>query len=326
MFFLHVNIDLGSANIRLSIDGKIVVDEPSLVVLDCNSSHVKAIGRKALELADKPLSAISAVYPIKRGRICDFSLAEALLRFYVRQLAGMRRIKACAVLSASADSVDEVCWRQLLNCVGAVSCEFIPAPLSAVRGLGLDTKEPKGQMIVDIGAGKTEVSVLCGEEIITSSSASIGGNDFSSEISGVLRRHYTISVPSSVVESVKNGLASAVPLEVPKEMKVNGFDFVSGMPCERSISSSVISSCLSGPLRDITRIIQDVMLETPCELSADLVDSGIILIGGGSKLGGLSAFLEKHFSIPVRLADTPQYCSISGCNLLLTPSSQISQS
>ncbi|MGM9998070.1 MAG: rod shape-determining protein [Candidatus Bruticola sp.] len=324
MFFLPVNIDLGSANIRLSIDGKIVVDEPSLVVLDCNSGRVKAIGRRALELADKPLSALSAVYPIKRGRICDFSLAEALLRFYVRQLAGMRRIKACAVLPASADSVDKVCWKQLLNCVGAVSSEFISAPLSAMRGLGLDVKEPKGKMIVDIGAGKTEVSVLCDGEIITSACANVGGNDFSVEISGVLRRHYTIAVPNSTVESVKNSLASAVPLDVPKEMKVNGFDLVSGLPCERSISSSVIGSCLSAPLKDIARIIQDVMLETPCELSADLIDSGIVLIGGASKMNGLSAFFEKHFSIPVKLADKPQYCSISGCGTLLSSLSEIS--
>ena len=316
MFFLHVNLDVGSANLRLSIDGKVVVDEPSLVAVDCNSGHVKAIGREALELVDKPLSAINAVYPIKRGRIRDFSLAEALLRFHLRKLAGARRIKALVNLPASAGNVDKVCWKQLLDCVGVVSCNFVPASLSAALGAGVDMELPGGCLIVDIGSDKTDTAVLSSNEVIVSASANVGSNDFSLEISRVLRRQYNIAVSSSVIEALKKNIASAVSLEVPREMKVSGFDLVSGLPCERLISSSVISSCLARPLADIARAIQDVMLETPCELSADLVDSGLILVGGGAQTAGIDKFLQEHFSIPVKVASDPQYCSVLGSSLV----------
>lgn len=314
MFFLHVNLDVGSANLRLSVDGKIVVDEPSLVAVDCNSGHVKAIGREALELVDKPLSAIAAVYPIKRGRIRDFSLAEALLRYYLRKLAGSRRIKALVNLPVSASNVDKICWKQLLDCVGAVSCNFVPASLSAAWGAGVDMELPGGCLIVDIGNDKTDTAVLSSNEIIVSASANVGSNDFSLEIARVLRRQYNISVSGSVIETLKKNLSSAMPLEVPREMKVSGFDLVSGLPCERSISSSVVSSCLVRPLNDIARAIQDVMLETPCELSADLVDSGLILVGGGAQTAGIDRFFQEHFSIPVKIADDPQHCVILGSN------------
>lgn len=314
MFFLHVNLDFGSANLRLSIDGKVIVDEPSLVAVDCNSGHIKAVGNAALDLADKPLAALSTVYPIRRGRIRDFSLAEALLRFHLRKLPKTRRIKARVALPASVGSVDRICWQQLFNCVGAVSCNFVPSPLAAALGAGADMDLPGGILLVDIGNGKTEVSVLSANEIIVSATANVGSGDFSAEIARVLRRQYNISVSENVVETLKKNLASAVPLEVPKEMKINGFDLVSGLPCERLVSSSVINSCLARPLNDIVRAIQDVMLETPCELSADLVDSGILLVGGGAQIVGIDKFLQGYFSIPVKLADNPQYCSVLGCS------------
>lgn len=314
LFFLHVNLDLGSANFRLSIDGKVIVDEPSLVAVDCNSGHIKAVGRAAFDLADKPLSALSTVYPIKRGRIRDFSLAEALLRFHLRKLPKTRRIKALVTLPASASSVDKICWQQLFDCIGSVSCRFVPSTLAAALGAGVDMDLPGGILLVDIGDGKTDISVLSANEIIVSATANVGSGDFSSEIARVLRRQYNISVSESVVETLKKNLTSAVPLEVPKEMKVNGFDLVSGLPCERLVSSSVINSCLIRPLNDIARAIQDVMLETPCELSADLVDSGIILVGGGALTAGIDKFLQEYFSIPVKLADDPQHCSVLGCS------------
>ncbi len=314
MFFLHVNLDFGSANLRLSIDGKVIVDEPSLVAVDCNSGHIKAVGRAALDLADKPLAALSSVYPIKRGRIRDFSLAEALLRFHLRKLSKARRIKARVTLPASVGSVDKICWQQLFDCLGAVSCNFVPSPLAAALGAGADMDLPGGILLVDIGDGKTEVSVLSANEIIVSATANVGSGDFSAEIARVLRRQYNVSVSESVVETLKKSLASAIPLEVPKEMKINGFDLVSGLPCERLVSSSVINSCLARPLNDIVRAIQDVMLETPCELSADLVDSGILLVGGGTQTAGIDKFLQDYFSIPVKVADNPQYCSVLGCS------------
>ena len=316
LFFLHVNLDLGSANLRLSVDGKIVVDEPSLVAVDCNSGHVKAVGRTALDLADKPLSALSTVYPVRRGRIRDFSLAEALLRFYLRKLSKTRRVKALVALPTLASSVDKICWKQLFDCIGAVSCNFVPSSLAAALGTGIDMELPGGILLVDIGHGKTEVSVLSAGEVIISSSANVGSGDFSSEIARVLRRQYNISVSENAVEFLKKNLASAVPLEVPREMKVNGFDLVSGLPCERLVSSSVINSCLVRPLNDIARAVQDVMLETPCELSADLVDSGMILVGGGAQTIGIDKFLQEHFSIPVKLADDPQHCSVLGCSAI----------
>ena len=314
MFFLHVDLDLGSANLRLSVDGKVVVDEPSLVAVDCNSGHIKAVGSAALDLADKPLSALSTLYPIKRGRLSDFSLAEALLRFYLGKLSPTRRLKVRVALPSSVGSVERICWQQLLDCLGVVRSSFVPSPLAASLGAGLDMDLPGGFLLVDIGHGKTEVSVLSSQEIIVSATANVGGKDFSSEIARVLRRQYNISVSANGVEAIKKNLAAAIPLEVPKEMKVNGFDLVSGLPGERLVSSSVINSCLTRPLNDITRAIQDVMLETPCELSADLVDSGLILVGGGAQIFGIDKYLQEYFSIPVKIADNPRYCSVLGCS------------
>ena len=315
MFSRNVNIDLGSANIRLNIDGKTVVDEPSLVAFDCNSGAIKSVGNKAMELLGKPLQGITSTYPVGNGRVREFALTEALLRFYLRQLRGLRKLKAKVVVPSCLTSADKVCWSQLLSSLGLTSCEFIKAPLAIAIGAKVDMSLPGGIRVVDIGAGKTDIAVLSQEEIIVSGTTLTAGNDFSREIARVLRRQYNMAVSSTTLEELKRSVATAVPLEAPKEMKINGFDLVSGQPCERLISSAVVTPALSRPLNDLARAIQDVMLETPCELSADLVDNGILLAGGSTGMLGLGQFLKDHFSIPVRIAEQPQYCAVQGCSM-----------
>lgn len=313
MLYSCVNLDFGSSGIRLNVDGKIAVDEPSLVAAECCSGDIKAVGSQAAELIGKSVPNFEASSPISAGRVHDFARAEALLRFFLRKVSVLRRVKVRQSLPVSASSVDIICWKQILSAAGAAESEFVSAPLAAALGAGVDMKLPGGIMVIDIGAGKTDAAVLSMGEVIVSGTTPAAGDYFDREISRVLRGSYNMSVPKGVVEQIKKEAVSACPLSVSKDLKVSGFDLTTGLPCERLISSELLSPAIADPLNEIAAAVIGVLRRTPCELSADLVDNGVVLVGGGALMSGMGQFFTERLGLPVKIAAEPRYCAAYGC-------------
>lgn len=313
MFSLRVGLDLGSANVRLNLDGKIAVDEPSLLVVNCNSREVRLIGQNALEIRGKSIPGFEALCPFEGGRVVNFAAAEALLRYILKRASRFRRCRLRFALPSSSGSVDRICLERAAQLAGAVSSEFVSSPLAAAIGAGIDMTLPGGVLIMDIGEYKTDMAVLSAGDIIASETVAVGGREFDSAISRAVRNTYKMSVMPLTAEKLKCEIASAVPLSSPKLMKVSGLDLVSGSPCEHEISSELASAALSDPLNEIVRGAAELLWRIPCELSADLCENGAVLVGGSAKLFGMGQFLRERLGIPVKIADNPEYCVALGC-------------
>ncbi|MBQ7502929.1 rod shape-determining protein [bacterium] len=314
MFSLRVGLDLGSANVRLNLDGKIAVDEPSLLVVNCNSREVRLIGQKALEVRGKSIPGFEALYPFEGGRVVNLAAAEALLRYVIKKASRFRRCRLRFALPSAAGSVDRICLERAAQLAGAASVEFVSSPLAAAIGAGIDMTLPGGILIIDIGEYKTEIAVLSAGDIIDSETSAAAGREFDSSIARAVRGACKMSVMPLTVEKLKCEIASAVPLNSPKSMKVSGLDLVSGSPCEHEISSELVSAALADPLNEIVRSAAELLWRIPCELSADLCENGAVLVGGGAKLFGIGQYLQEHLGIPVKVADSPEYCVALGCS------------
>ncbi|MBQ7529343.1 rod shape-determining protein [bacterium] len=315
MFSLRVGLDLGSSNVRINVAGKVEVEGPSLVVVDVNSREVKAVGEKAKEMLGKTLSGIEAIYPIERGRVRDFSTAEAMLRFYFRQISRVRTLDLRFVLPVTASSVDKICLIRLAKLLRSGSVEFVRSPIATVLASGVEMKQPGGLLIIDIGSGKTDISVVSLGKIITAGCVRVGGRDIGLAIARSVRKEYGLIVNQSIVDTLQSSLVSASQNGNVLERNIAGLDASSGLPSERKVSSELINPALADTMKRIANGVAEVLRRTPCELCADLLDNGAILVGGCAKMSGISQFLGDYIGIPIRVVDTPEHCACLGCSL-----------
>ncbi|HKM19786.1 MAG TPA: rod shape-determining protein [Candidatus Dojkabacteria bacterium] len=316
-----IGIDLGTANSVVFVQGEgIVVTEPTVVAIDLDNVTVIAVGKKAKEMIGKTPDNIVAKRPLREGVIADSRIAEALLRhFFDKALGKARFFKPDVVMSVPAGitSVEERAVLKAANNVGSKTITLLPEPLLAALGAGLPIHTSSGNMIVNMGGGTTEVAVLSLDGIVEYESLRISGDALNEYIISYMRKKKGILIGEQTAENIKIKIGSAVEVKDPKEMEVRGRDVGAGMPKSIVVDSNDVAKAIEFPLKNIIRAIKSVLEKTPPELSADIIDRGMVMSGGTAKLRNLDKLFARATGVPAHVADEPQYCVVKGTGIAL---------
>lgn len=305
-----VGIDLGTANTLVYVKGQgVVLCEPSVVAIERGTNHVLAVGEEAKRMLGRTPGNIIAIRPMKDGVIADFDITEAMLRYFIRKVHKKRTLISPRVLIAVPSGITEVEKRAVKDSAeraGARSPVFlVEEPIAAAIGVGLPVQEPSGSMIVDIGGGTTEMAVISLSGIVHAKSIRIGGDEFDDAITNHIKKSYNLMIGERTAEDIKIKIGSAASLEPEMTMEVRGRDILAGLPKTITITSQEIREALSEPLSAILEAIRITLERTPPELSADLIDRGIVLAGGGALLRGLDRLVSEETGLPVHIAEDP---------------------
>jgi len=303
-----LSIDLGTATTLVFVKGRgIVLCEPSVVAIQRGSSKVLAVGEEAKRMIGRTPGNISAIRPMKDGVIADFEVTEAMLRYFIKKIQP-RKLNKPLVVIAIPSGITEVEKRAVRDSAlraGAREVYLVEEPKAAAIGVGLPIHEPGGNMIVDIGGGTTEMAVISLDGVVVSRSIRIAGDEMDQAIIEHLRKAYNLMIGERTAEEVKIRIGSAYPLDDEMTMEVRGRDLVTGLPKTVTITSEEVREALAEPIRAIVESARTTLEKTPPELSADLIDRGIVLAGGGSLLRGLDKLLAEETGLPVHVAENP---------------------
>lgn len=319
LFSSDLAIDLGTANTLVYVKGRgIVVSEPSVVAI-CKGSRgpdkVRAVGIRAKEMLGRTPGNIIAIRPIKDGVIADFEITEAMLRYFIARVHDRKRLVRPRIVIAVPSGITEVEKRAVKESAmlaGAREVYLIEEPMAASIGAGLPITEPSGNMIIDIGGGTTEVAVISLSGVVYSNSTRVGGDKMDEAIINFVKRKYNLLIGERTAELVKITIGTAYPTDEIKSMEVKGRDLVQGIPKTLEIKSEEIREALAEPINAIVESVKMALERTPPELSADIVDKGIVLVGGGSLLSNLDVLLREVTGLPVMLAENPLTAVVMG--------------
>jgi rod shape-determining protein MreB len=330
MFSNDMGIDLGTASVLVYIKGKnIVLREPSVVAMERDTKRVLSIGIEAKKMLGKTPANIIAVRPLRNGVIADFEATEKMIRYFIKKVHNKRTLLHPRVVIGVPSGITEVerrAVRESAEQAGAREVYLIDEPMAAAIGAGIPIQDPEGSMIVDIGGGTTEVAVISLGGMVVAKSLEVAGDKMDEAIVQYFRRKYNLSIGENTAESVKMNIGSVFTLEQELTMDVKGRDLLTGLPKTVSISSEEVRMALGDPVRKIVEVVKNVLEETPAELSADLVDRGIILSGGGSLVKGLAELISQETELPVNLADDPLTCVARGTGTYLEELDNIKRS
>lgn len=309
-FSNDIGIDLGTANTLVFVRGKgIVLAEPSVVAVDSQTGEVLAVGHKAKSMLGKTPRRIHAVRPMKDGVIADFEIAEGLLKALLKRVTPHRSLFRPKILIAVPSGITGVEKRAVEDSAlraGAQEVILIEEPMAAAIGVDLPVHEPSANMIIDVGGGTTEIAIISLGGIVESRSLRIAGDEFDDCIMNYMRRTYNLMIGPRTAEEIKMTIGSAYPLgDSELEMEVRGRDQVVGLPVTKRINSVEIRECLAEPIQQIIESVKLTLEKCPPELSADLVERGMVLAGGGALIKGLDKSLIKETGLPVTIADNP---------------------
>ncbi len=321
MFSKDIGIDLGTANTLVYIKGKgIVMREPSVVAVDVRNDKVVAVGTDAKEMIGRTPGSIVAVRPLKDGVIADFDITATMLNRFIRMVVKSTFLAKPRVIVCIPSGVTDVERRAVTDAMhraGIKQVELIEEPMAAAMGAGLPVSEPEGSMVVDIGGGTSEVAVISFDDIVTACSVRVAGDKFDESIIQYVKKKYNLLIGERTAEEIKIGIGSAYPYEGEGTMKVKGRNLADGLPKDVEIAAAEIRDALADPLLVIIEAIKTTLEQTPPELSADIIDNGITLTGGGALLRGLDLLVSQETGMPVRTADSPLDCVVDGTGLRL---------
>ena len=319
LFSDDLAIDLGTANTLVFAKGKgIVCCEPSVVAVQKDArggKRVKAVGRVAKEMLGRTPGSIVAIRPMKDGVIADFEITEAMLRYFMGRAHNRRKLYSPRVIICVPFGITEVekrAVRESAHQAGARDVYLIEEPMAAAIGAGMPIAEPSGNMIVDVGGGTTEVAVISLSGIVYSQSARVGGDKMDEAIIQHMKRKYNLLVGERTAEMIKCTIGTAYPTEEVMTMEVKGRDLVAGLPKTLEVNSDEIRDALQEPINAIVEAVRIALERTPPELSADIVDKGIVLAGGGALLKNLDILLREETGLPVLIADDPMSAVVLG--------------
>lgn len=309
LFSNDMGIDLGTATTLVFVKGRgIVLCEPSVVAINKANTEVLAVGQEAKAMLGRTPGSILAIRPMKDGVIADFEVTEAMLRYFIKKVHNRKRFVRPRMVIAIPSGITEVEKRAVRDSAiraGARQVFLVEEPKAAAIGVGLPIQEPSGNMIVDIGGGTTEVAVISLADIVFSKSVRVGGDEMDDAIIQHLKKTYNLLIGERTAEEIKIKIGSAYPLEEELKMEVRGRDLVAGLPKTVSISSEEVREALAEPIAAILEAVRITLERIPPELSADLIERGIILAGGGSLLRGLDKLLQEETGLPVHVAEDP---------------------
>lgn len=322
-FSNDIAIDLGTANTLVFTPGKgILLNEPSVVAVHAITNKVLAAGRGAKEMLGKTPENIIACRPLRDGVIADFDKAEIMLRYFIRRVHDQRRtfVKPRMVIGVPSGitQVELRAVEESAKQAGARGEHVFPIkePIAAAIGAGLPIHEPRANMVVDIGGGTTEVAVIALKGVVFCRSIRVGGDEMDSAIVQYAKRKYNLLIGERTAEQVKIQIGTVMPKNNEK-MAVKGRDLITGVPKTIILSSEEVNEALLETVGSIIDIIRAALESTPPELASDLVDTGIVLAGGGSMLHGLDKLISKETKLPVRVAEDPLLCVVKGAGKVL---------
>lgn len=321
MFARDIGIDLGTANVLIHVKGKgIVLNEPSVVAMDRNTNRVLEVGHAARRMVGRTPGNIEAIRPLKDGVIADFDVTEAMLKHFikiinVRGFLSKPRILVCCPTNIT--KVEQKAIKEAAEKSGGKPVYLEEEPKVAAIGAGMDIFQPSGNMVVDIGGGTTDVAVLSMGDIVTASSIKLAGDKFDQEILQYIKRKYKLLIGDRTAEDIKINVATVFPGERQEEMDIRGRDMVTGLPRTITVQSEEIHDALKESVAVIVQAAKSVLERTPPELSADIIDRGIILTGGGALLNGLDKLLSEELKVPVFIAEEPMNCVVKGTGIML---------
>ncbi|MDC3411809.1 rod shape-determining protein [Aquibacillus sp. 3ASR75-11] len=321
MFSRDIGIDLGTANVLIHVKGKgIVLNEPSVVAMDRNTGRVLEVGNEARRMVGRTPGNIEAIRPLKDGVIADFDVTEAMLKYFinkinVRGFLSKPRMLICCPTNIT--KVEQKAIKEAAEKSGGKRIYLEEEPKVAAIGAGMDIFQPSGNMVVDIGGGTTDVAVLSMGDIVTAQSIKMAGDKFDAEILNYIKRKYKLLIGERTAEDIKVNIATVFPGARDESIDIRGRDMVTGLPRTITVKSDEIEEALRESVYLITQAAKTVLEHTPPELSADIIDRGVILTGGGALLHGLDQLLSDELKVPVILADEPMNCVAKGTGIML---------
>ena len=321
-FSSDIGIDLGTANTLIHVAGKgIVINEPSVVAVDRRTDKVINIGLEAKRMLGRTPGDMMAVRPMKDGVIADFRLVESLLTHFIRRVQKrplyFLRPRIVVGVPSGITEVEKKAVIDAAQSAGAKEVYLVAEPMAAAIGMGIPVEDPSGNMVIDIGGGTSEIAVIALQGIVCDASVRIGGDEMDNAIIEYLRSTYNLLVGESSAEQIKFQIGSAYPLAEELEMQVKGRDQSAGVPRTMTISSVEIREALKEPIDGIVSAVRKALDDTPPELSADIMDKGIIMTGGGSMLRGFDERLRQETNLPVNVIDEPLIAVCKGTARIL---------
>jgi rod shape-determining protein MreB len=321
VFSNDIGIDLGTANTLVyTKDNGIVLREPSVVAIHTGTRKVFKVGDEAKKMLGRTPADITAIRPMKDGVIADFDITEAMLRYFIKKVQNNSKFVSPRVVIAIPSGITEVEKRAVKDSAthaGARDVYLLEEPRAAAIGVGLPVEEPAANMIVDIGGGTTEVAIISLGGVVFSKSIRVGGDELDAAIMAYMKRAYNLLIGERTAEEIKLKIGSAHELEEELSLEVKGRDSVAGLPKTIHVSSQEIRDALSGTVNLIVEAVRNTLERCPPELSADLVDRGFVLAGGGALLRGIDHLLCEKTGLPVIIADDPLSAVANGTGIYL---------
>ncbi|MFC1730651.1 rod shape-determining protein [candidate division KSB1 bacterium] len=320
-FTPKLGIDLGTTYVLVFVPGKgVVLNEPSVVAVSQIDNKILAVGNAAKEMIGRTPDDIIAYRPMKDGVIADYKVTEAMLRYYMKKALGSWNIFRPEVMISVPAGVTSTERRAVIEAAtkaGAKSAYVVKEPILAAIGAGIPIQEAKGHMIVDIGGGTIDVAVISLGGIVASTSVKCAGNRIDRAVTDYIKKTFNLAVGDKTAEDIKIKVGSAVPLEEELVMVIKGRDYLTGLPRSTDIRTNETVKAIGRELREMIKAIRDVLQETPPELSADIIDQGIIMTGGSSQLRNLPELVFRRTGVKAYLADEAAYCVAKGTGIAL---------
>jgi rod shape-determining protein MreB len=321
MFRQKVGIDLGTTNVLVYIPQKgIIINEPSVVAISKADRKILAVGREAKEMLGRTPDAIVACRPLKDGVIADYKTTEAMLRYFINKALGGVRIFRPEVMVAVPAGITSTEKRAVIDATiaaGAKAAYIIKEPIVAAIGANIPIGSASGHMIIDMGGGTSEMAVLSLGGIVSSASVRIGGNKFDAAISEHIRKKYGLAIGERTSEQIKIDIGSALYMEEKLSMEVRGRDMITGLPRTINVISDDVTDAIQGELEGIIATVKEVLHNTPPELSADVIEKGVVLSGGSALLRNIDRLISKVTGIAAYVADESLLCVAKGTGIAL---------
>ena len=316
-----IGVDLGTSNVLIYMKGKgIMLREPAVVAVERDSRKILAVGSDAYRMIGRTPGNVVAVRPLRQGTVADFELTSTMLRYFVSNVVGRRlfaRPRAVVSVPSGVNDVEKHSIISIMFDAGMRRTQLLDRPIAAALGVGIQFEEAYGSMIVDMGAGVTDIAVLSMGEVVVSSCVPIGGDYFDDAIIRYLRKKHNLLIGERTAEEIKINIGCAVPQVSDISMDVTGRNLISGLPKTQSVTTGEIYEALKDAVGELIEAIQAVIEHTPPQLASDIFDDGIVFSGGAAALKGLTEAVSATLRIPCSLADDPQTSVVMGCGRAL---------
>lgn len=321
MFSKDIGIDLGTANVLIYVKGQgIVLNEPSVVAIDIENKNILAVGEEAHEMLGRTPGKVLSIRPLKDGVIADFDLTKEMLNYFIKKIKAKGIFTKPRILICCPSNITKIernAIKEVAELSGARRVFVEEEPKVAAIGAGLDISKPNASMVIDIGGGTTDIAVLSLGDIATSKSIKVAGDLFDQEIIRYVKEKHKLLIGERTAENIKINIGTVYPQDKKEKMNIKGRDLTTGLPESKEITSKEVSEALKEPMEKIINAVKSVLEQTVPELSADIVNNGIVVTGGGALLKGIKELLNEELKVPITIADSPLTCVVEGTQVML---------